>query len=683
MTDTASSAGPPPEAARRPDPPDPGNSARDETEDAGQLRFEAQTITNIFGGVHAGAANFGGAHQTGWARTTGPVDSAQMDAILRDFVRPGPYEQALKVLHRAGLVVLVGEEGIGKRAGALALLRDAASGQDSVLALSPSYDFAQLAAYPHLKPGRGYLVQDMRGDGRSSPEQRFEIERLTRVLQAKQLRLVITAQPRSLSRTDLGDLVVDWDPPDLVDLFQRLLRRSGLKLSPADERRARAHLDTLCQPRQVAEFVDRLPQGVEAAMRSQSEQARQEASAWLEDSTRTDAEVLVAAAACFLSDLPERLFEQGVARLQQIVREHVGFDGPAARGEPVTSEQRLPQSRRLWAGRTGLVVTAGAGTSTDERRVAFRVPELRAHTIAEIWARYGHELLEPLRRWIRELAQDPSVEIRAQVAYGLSLLAKVNWSEVRESFLTQLSDGVAAERVTAAFTLSMMCADEDLASIALETALGWSENSGQRRAMTSAIACGGPMGVSHLGKAFEQLWYMTTRGAQIARVARTSLSLLTSGAEEAGRAMAVLRTTVDALHWVIRNGGALKRREALWTVLEILAAESFAAEELVIVRLMRDRDDAYPAVGTLLAAVLESGPHRHGAVNVLRRIITTLSGYDQGHLIAGRLGDAVFAHWPSHDLLRQQIRRELALSAKEAETARLVVHHFLTGLRAV
>lgn len=658
-----------------------GTDSDPDSFDETKVREEAQTVNHIYG-LHAEYVDFatsGGRHRR---PAVGVIKPETVTADLRVFCRCDAFEKADAVLAKYGAVILVGPEGSGRYLAATALLSQwpKMTLAASIVSFAPSMSIADLARKDTLKKQRAYFVHDMLGDGRASAEVRFEVTRLREVLRKTGARLVITADTTSLCHGDFGELVVAWTPPNAADIFDRHLPDSGVAISPDDLPRAREYAGGLKNPRDVVNFVARLSEGVDAAMHSQSDVDHSQVQAWFDNPERTLEDQLMVAAACFLDDVAERIFERCLSRLDQLVREY-------------DSEERAPSADRLrleykpWRARPaseGLVTTVDDGTN-GEPRVGFRSRFMRQHALAEIWSSYGYGLLQPLRRWINELILDVSIDVRVQAAMGLALLAERRWNEVKESFLDPWSRDLAINRAGAAATLSMMAASDALAPKALETAIAWSDKQGARRAMTAAIAFGGPLSLRYPDKTFEELWHLSTRGAQIAALARVALSLQLCGAgEDHERALAILRNTRDALEWTTKHRGDLDLRNATAAILAILQSPSLDSDELMIAGLLRARPDAVDLVGSLVSEVLLSAPHFHEGVDLLRQLLAELTNMDDGLSVAVRLGEAVFRRWSAEALktLKPKLERDLAAGPEAVELSRQIVRSFIYGIEA-
>ncbi|MDQ3790165.1 MAG: AAA family ATPase, partial [Actinomycetota bacterium] len=116
----------------------PAEAGWDGAEEFRNLRRTFTVQNNIYGGVHAEHGVFGiGFGETLSSAASGPLDATRVAETLRCFVPPPARQAAMSLLRQHHFVVLVGPEGIGKRALALHLLR-AVCGQDAPLeAASP------------------------------------------------------------------------------------------------------------------------------------------------------------------------------------------------------------------------------------------------------------------------------------------------------------------------------------------------------------------------------------------------------------------------------------------------------------------------------------------------------------------------------------------------------------------
>lgn len=640
------------------------------------LQQTATTIINVMR-MQAENAAFGTA-TGGRPPSTGTLDVGAVGDALVAFRGSDAFERAQKILIDQWLVVIVGHQATGRYSAALGLLTDwPATPASSVQSLSPTTSVHDLAEPGLVKPGRRYLVHDIRGDGRASAEQRHDLSRLRPALRKAQSRLVVTAEPGALSTSDFGDVLVEWVPPACVEILQSHLTTAGVTLAPDDLDRARRHASTLARPHEVAAFVARIQaRGLTEAMNLQSEIDCRQVTDWLDDPNRTVADRLTLTAACFLAGVPEHVFERCVARLNQLFHEHGG-----GVTEPVG--QSALDVEKPWTRLDGLLRSMPSARF-GERQVEFCSPYLGDYAIAEIWRRYGYRLIEPVRQWVDELVADTSLDVRTQAPFAVARLAESRWTEVEESFLVPWANDTLAHRLAAVNVLSAMASSEQLAPRALQLAIAWSDRQGQRRAMTAALALGGPLSTRYPQPTFEQLWALTARAQRIAAVARVALSLmLTCASAEPAQALRTLRYTVGALNWAMANQTPVGRRASTGAVANILAAPKLGSADLVIAELLQvDPEHAIEPIGILLAEVLASGPHHHGGVDVLRRLLNEIADRPENVSVADRLGDAVRRRWDpdQRQVLLPQVELALGLSQEEADLNGNVIRSFIRSI---
>jgi hypothetical protein len=676
---------PEPQAKGTDSPPDPTAPPADEPAgededlepDDETLRQSATTIINIMR-LQAQNAPIGVTADSR-SRSTGTIKAHEIRITLTAFRASDAFRRAQKVLADEHLVVLVGNQASGRYTAAIGLLADwpALTPDTIVNSLSPTTSVGDLAETGIIKRGRRYLVHDIRGDGHASAEQRHNLSRLRPTLIETRSRLVITAEPGTLSPSDFGDLVVEWKPPGGAEIFDEHLATGGLSLASADLDRAQEYAAGLSRPAEIAAFVTRIRDGgLEAAMSLQSEVDRRHVADWLDDQSLALADKLTLAAACFLNGVPEHVFERCLARLDQLFREHGGRITDPATSQPDNVD-------KPWTRLDGLLRTVASAERFGERQVEFCSPYMRAHALAEVWNRYSHRLIEPVRTWIHELAGDISVDVRIQTAFGVARLAERWWQDVEESFLVPWANGTQLHRLAAVNLLSAMTASDELAPRALQLALAWSENQGPRRAMTAALALGGPLSSRYPQATFNQLWYLTSRASRIAAAARVGLSLMLTGAAEVPHhALRTLRYTVDALDWALDNLPALERRDSVSAVGVILTAPRLRSDELVIAELLRTDPESVEPIGILIAEVLASGPHHHGGVDLLRKLLIQFAEEAEHVALAGRLGRIVLDRWTpgQRAVLGPQLKRALEMSEEEAELARDVISSFIRSI---
>ncbi|TMR09602.1 hypothetical protein ETD86_42930 [Nonomuraea turkmeniaca] len=417
------------------------------------------------------------------APVTRDMNRREADTLLRSYLEPPGFPDAVRRLATRHLLVLVGEEETGKRLGALALLSRMSLADGTITVLSPARTAAELLSRTEYAPGRAYLLHDWI----AASTDRTELVNLARKLAELGSYLVIT---RNGVPSQAVEVEQAWGAPDPGELFDLCLSTYDLRagLAPEVLARARDRALTLTTPAQVV----RLAAGLVPA----EEPVGDEVAAWF-DTKPAMREVLAAAALAFTHPLAEPAFEAQLARLDRIWRAH----------------ERGPHAP---AGAHPLIAVSGG-------LVAFRAPRHRRQVVAELVARYGFWLWQPLREWVRSLpGEGPDVRVRA--AEGVASLAVYALRDVQQEFLEVWAHGTGAERLAAAEALSFMCADDTLAPEALKLALAWTED--PARSAAAALALAGGLSVRYPADAASGLTRLASGDGPAAGAAERLLELL-------------------------------------------------------------------------------------------------------------------------------------------------------------
>lgn|GEM_PF-2785222 len=737
----------PPDAAAGEQPddtekkPQPGpTSAQDDAEpaDIGVDEIRAsQVVYNYIRSVTTDSATFGVTGRD-TRRATGKIDQEDLDAALKWYVPPAPLDQARKILERRHLVVLVGAEGIGKRTTALWLLaqrRAREPSQPAITSLSPATPLMQLATAVKFRRGGCYLVRDHVGGSAELSTCAHDIEVLAGNLRQAGAYLVITTTSAALSSRHLPDLVVPMRPPDGVALLDRCLE--SVIVDEALRARACTHAAQMRCPRDIVELARRLASRPDGAFDALDSTARDQVTAWA-DGEVTRRDVLSVATLALVGAQPEPTFEALLA----MVTRHAEPEQEERDAAPYLPPERDLMPKRQRDHELITVVTgeepAGPGDGHAGRVVRFRTRECRETALEILHDRFGRPLWEPVHRWLAELSKlDLKPEIRGELAYGLARLARSDFIEIRTCYLQPWSNGVASERSTAAMVLWFMSEDDRLASLALHTAMDWGHDNGLHRAITSAIALGGPLGLRFPAEAMRRLCFLALRAKRIGVVARLSLAFLfataaVDGEASAGEVLTRVRRELDnALH-SSRPGASRratgaeedpaddpvadpyldeqlsKRRDghsesndgfddgreqyergwnyrvvlaARHLVVAVLGAQQNGSDEPVAALVLRSQPANVPELGRLWADVLCSAPHRAGAIDALRRTLHALRhDASVGHAVA-RLGAAVDAAMPAaHKRIRiPELKAALADGRSNPQPPQMLVSTLLAA----
>ncbi|HEX4814728.1 MAG TPA: hypothetical protein VFV66_18465 [Nonomuraea sp.] len=421
--------------------------------------------------------------RTAVAPVTRDLTRREADRLLRSYLEPPCFPDAVRRLAMRHLLVLVGEEETGKRLGGIALLSRMSLAEGTITVLSPAGTAAELLAATEYEPGRAYLLHDWI----AASTDRIELVNLARKLAELGSYLVIT---RNGAPSPAVEVEQPWSAPDPGELFDLCLSTYDLRAGVAPEAvgRARERASALSTPAQVV----RLAAGLVLSGRP----AGEEVAAWF-DTKPAMREVLVVAALAFVHPLPEPAFEAQLGRLDRIWR------------APERGPHAPPAPHPL--------ITFAGGVA------AFRAAGHREEVLAELVARYGFWLWQPLREWARSLAGQGS-EVRVRAAEGVAALAAHALREARHEVLEPWAAGTGEERLAAADALSFMCADDTLAPEALRLALSWAADPGH--ATTAALALGGGLSVRYPADAVKGLWRLASGDGPAAAVARRSLDLV-------------------------------------------------------------------------------------------------------------------------------------------------------------
>jgi hypothetical protein len=608
-----------------------------------------RVYNNFYGSVDASGAAFGFGTAAAPGLAPGSVEAEEIDRTLTYYLPPQPcFEEALGKLGAEHIVVLAGEDNIGRGAGSFALLRKLMGDGGGLRSLSPANSLAELAASSAIRAGQAYVILDYVGEMNVDAVQAFEIRRLSEELHRKGSYLVITAPESTRRRLALMDYCVPWHAPDPLGLFRHctdLLPAAAMSPEVAAELLDR--VGELRRPADVVAAATALADGADVALEALRDKEKDLVRNWFRKEP-TAGVLLPLAALAFLEDIPERNFEKASILLGTHVREwEQTGEAPAAEPDAAGSLRGVTfeQTRVRWKERAaGLVRTErrpgpGQDASRSERRIIFASPRIRELVIGELHDLYGYELWYPLRQWLSQLSGVADLEVRTQVARGVALLARHALAEVDENLLRAWADGLADQRVTTALALQFMCEDEHLAPQALNIALGWADRKGPARAVTTAMALTGTLGSLYRLEALNWLWFLANRGERMAFAARRSaVLLLQSAEEEPSRAVFTLRYMRTVINKTAQR--SRDRGSALRMTVQLLEADRLEGPGPLAAALLRDNPDSAPHLGSLWVSLLLS-VFRRRAVAALCRTLVALRDDPSAADAVRNLGEAM------------------------------------------
>ncbi|MFH8794224.1 hypothetical protein [Streptomyces sp. NPDC017941] len=626
-------------------------SEEDEKGYADLRRVHQRVYNTFYGTVAAQGAVFGLGTASPPGLAPGVVPTEAVDEALRFYVCPQPcFDAALDRLRSDALVVLTGHEDCGRGAGALALLRRVAGDDVRLRSLSPANALADLAATSAIKEGQAYVIRDYVGETNVEAVQAYHIGRLSEELLHKGAYLVITADHTSLRRLALKDHCVQWHAPDAVQVFQHC--REQLPQVEFDAENEAELLERVAAQRRPADVVAAalaLSESPGTALETLRDGDTKTVQEWFRAQPCAD-DLLPLAALAFLEGVPERTFEKACALLLSHVRNwELNGETPVGDPEAVTvlpaRGSSFEQSRARWKERAvGLVhmerrPEPGQDGCRGERRLVFVSPRIRDLVIGELHTLYGYELWYPMRRWLDDLSRFDDLDARMEVARGTAMLAGYALVEVENHLLETWAEGITSQRVTAALTLQFMCEVEHLAPQALQLVIRWADNSGQGRAITTAMAMTGTLGSLYRLEALNWCWFLIGRGERIAFAARRSMVLLLQSAEqEPERALLTLRYVRNLIASSTQR--SKDRLDALRTAVQLLEADRLEGSGSVASALLCHTADSAHHLGALWTEVLLS-TFRRRAVRALCRTLVHLRDDPDATVAVRRLGEAM------------------------------------------
>jgi hypothetical protein len=294
-----------------------------------------------------------------------------------------------------------------------------------------------------------------------------------------------------------------------------------------------------------------------------------------------------------------------------------------------------------------MMVHGNQRTGTAEAINSDRRPGLADTGIPESWSRSGDtdqaascEQLGAITQFYRQSAPEQAV---LSAAVGLAIVARTALGHVRDSYLTPWSAGHVRHKLMAVSVLSAMAEDQQLTDAALDIAINWARRRGQERAVTAAIAFGGPLGQRHLAEALRWLWALAARDERTAQVASLAFGQLF--AFEAGLnsdKSAVATFLVRKVRPLLKpEAAAHDRRTALAVVDVTLSAAQGNYSTPAVASLIRTSQANLRLVAELWAAALNSVPHRRMAVIALHLTLAALTDDAESAELAVSLGRAM------------------------------------------
>jgi hypothetical protein len=601
--------------------------------------------------VIAPASTFGVAEvvqERNWRRArTGKLTPDDIATALEHYVKPARFREALNALRKDRVVVLVGPAGIGKAASAVALLRQVTDGPLAVL--SPAITIGELAERD-FKSGMGYVVNDWQHDRSTRQVTDFTWRTLRDQVGEAPAHLVITTASTRMRGTGESVCHIDWELPAVPDLLSSYLGGTPAESLIADIVGA---LPSGTGIGSVVGLARRLLDGEDPvkALEELGSDAAMPVREWFaEEHSLT--EVLEVIALAFATGRSERTFEVMLANLEKTA-EDAGYALDAdsvGRKRKKTTPRLLRPVRGLRNREGGLIVRETVVVEGAARSVVkFRADGYRYQVLAEGWHNYDGMFWGVVRRWLDAVVvdsvSDGNSDAQMTVAAGLATLARVDMSEVEESYLYRWAGGSLGwpGQLVATYVLWWMCFDDVLAPVALRIATRWATAGDSACRWTAATAFSGELGARYPTEATNRLWHLIVQAKDatdtIFALAQFFATLV-AGGQNAGQVLSLLDRRLDDLS----RGRRDLRQEALiaLSALAVLSIRDSGGGLPSVTLFLHANPDRTSIVARLWAPVLRYRPLRRRALMALIEAVTAFDNAgDSPELDAHELGSAL------------------------------------------
>jgi len=634
--------------------------------------FRERVVFN--GPAYFGSAGAGASDGPGSATPlTGPVPAADVEKAAHRYVAPDAFDEALGVLRREHLVVLHGDPGVGKAAGALNLLGAVVKGQP-IVAMSPAYKLGEIARLPFRKGGL-YVIQDWLGDDAAAEASSFAVSRLRAELRAKQAYLVLTTSRRP-GRDSFRGVLAHWDPPDPQRVLDAYL--SGVELDDSILAQIEDRFSNCRSPRDIAEFATRLAKAKDPARTASSlltDQDRDEVRGCF-DGKQSPEWISAVTGLAFAHGLPVQTFEQVHSSLH---RRLVPKRRP---GKADDKEPFIPEGRQLLRDHQ-LVEFRRVGTRSGSlTEVVGLISEShRQHVLEELWARYDRRLWGPTLAWLDELALSGDEDVLFSVADGVATFWKASPFDVEASVLEPWAASDDLRQVAACYVIWLLAFNEDSAPAALDMATRWAQSKGDTRKRTAMMALSGSLGARFPADAFRWLWHLTHQERLHDEGVLALAELALTCADNEPVDLSGFRKLQNQLRRVLKKELSVT---AVTTVVEVMdrAVNATIDGEPALARLLIRKPEAAQLIAPLWAENLVTrGDHMRGsALRALAKLLRYLHRLEHADVIAA-LGRAVLAVLPEHEVaaLKRDLMSDLRGNTERgAEIAQAIVDVMLT-----
>jgi hypothetical protein len=614
-------------AAKSPD--EPGQKKERENKGAGEREPMGDRVyQGFYGNVYAPHATFGtsaGAadSEESRGRDEGPVDEAVITAIVRAYARPAGYDEARQALNDEHVLVLIGEAGSGRRAGAIAMLDSIRMSGKALVRINPSITIEKLAARS-FDEGKGYLVSEKFAEQIVPELAEFHWDALCQKVRKAKAHLVVTADAGFTIATPDAVRHVSWQRPDAADALRAHL--GGAQVADDAVRKVADALGTSYPLARVGGIARRIlaGEGIGQILDEMQGGDQQAVADWLADVEAAIPAVLEVAALAFVLGVTERVFEDELVSLKGRLAEFAPELKTRSKKAKAVIDLRFQRLRQQRMGHKLLTVrqvpVASASGAIAVRHVDFRIPAYRQHIIAELWSNLGRDFWSGLRRWLHDVAAadqlDPgqSSRLMNSMAIGLALLALVAPDEVLDCYLRPWTEEAAgvSEQTMAVYVVWQMSTLEQTALLALRIAIMWAGQGSSTQRRLAAYVFSGELGARYPVEATKRLSQLADQKQPLVTLAFARL-FATLAAQEAD-AVVVLRE--------------LRRRRAdktdrqstdllMQTIAELVSARDYRSGRPAVVVFLQDNPERAADLGALWGQALYLRPWRERAIKAL------------------------------------------------------------------
>ncbi|MFJ5540918.1 hypothetical protein [Micromonospora chalcea] len=612
-----------------------------------------QATFNVFNGdVAAAGSTFGvrdggGRRAGGHRKVTGRISDEEAVATVSRYAAPPCFAEAQTKLRSHHVVVIEGRPGMGRRAGAINLLRKVT--RERLVVLSPTNSLRELAERTYDKD-LGYLILD-----HVYEQRRADLEFTWSGVQEKIKRagafLVITNAFVG-GTTSSAVPHIAWDLPSAeATLRVQLGPREDLDEIVRDVLTALGDDTAVTKLAAVARMIrdDGLP--ADEAMRKLDEGAAREVLEWF-TGRPSHRDIVAAAALCFLEGTDVRTYESLLDDLHDELAERVSGKRAKAQLRRRDAEIFGERETRLYG--TGLLQVRSEswnGASIDT--VAFKDDAYRRHVLAELWRTQTHHFWDAIREWLTGAAVSEVAESHTAVASGLAWLACFSVNETQRCYLEPWSAATSGwpGQVTAAYALWFMCHRDGLASIALQTAVRWARSSDSDQQWTAAFALGGELGMFFPSDAVNRLWQLMTQDTDLWLIGCASMAALfaTLSDDPDGDPVTVLNLVDKKMTDFGTGAGPANRKGPIPAVqlmhlrsltmsaaLSVISASSIRTGRPAVAEYLAGNPQRTAMIARIWAGVLTFRPLRWEAFFALRRALHALRDIDEDYLARSR-----------------------------------------------